>query len=129
MSAPRPTESELSILGILWEHGPLRVREVTEHLSRDKGEEVGYTTALKLLQIMHEKGLVTRDESQRSHVYKPAHAQRKIQKQVIRSVADRIFGGATAELAMQAFSARKAKPGEIQQMRELLDKLERKQEK
>jgi predicted transcriptional regulator len=121
---PKPTDAELSILRILWDHGPCRVRAVAEELSRERGEEVGYTTALKLLQLMHEKGLVTRDETERSHAYSALHPRERMQRQVLKSLADRIFGGATAQLAMQALSATPATPDELKQMRQLIDELE-----
>lgn len=121
---PKPTDTELSILKILWDHGPCRVRQVAEELSRERRDEVGYTTALKLLQLMHEKGLVTRDESERSHAYSARHPRERMQRHVLTSLADRIFGGATAKLAMQALSARKATPEDLKEIRRLLDELE-----
>lgn len=121
---PRPTDAELSILRILWEHGPARVRTVAEELSEERGEEVGYTTALKFLQLMLEKGLVTRDESERSHRYSAAHAPEAVREKVIGSLADKLFGGATAKLALHALSDRKATPDELREIRALLDTLE-----
>ncbi len=121
---PKPTETELSILKILWDHGPCRVRDVSERLSKERGEEVGYTTALKFLQIMFEKNLVVRDESERSHSYSAAHAKDRMQRQVLKNIADKIFGGATGELALQALSARKVKPAELKKLRAMLDAME-----
>ena len=120
----RPTDTELSILRILWDHGPARVRKVAEELSRERGEEVGYTTALKFLQLMHEKGLVHRDESERSHRYTAAHDPDQIRGKAIGSLADKLFGGATTKLAMHALSSKPASPEELSQIRQLLDQLE-----
>lgn len=121
---PRPTDSELSILRVLWESGPCRVREMAEALSAERGEEVGYTTALKLMQIMHGKGLVERDESERSHRYSAAVSQSVTQKQVLSRVTDRLFGGAASELVMQALSSQPSSVGDRERIRELLDELE-----
>ena len=85
---PRPTDTELSILRILWDHGPARVRTVAEELSNEKGEEVGYTTALKFLQLMFEKGLVVRDESERSHRYSAAHDPEQVRGRAVGTLAD-----------------------------------------
>lgn len=123
-SIPRPTDTELSILRILWEHGPARVRTVAEELSRERGEEVGYTTALKFLQLMLEKGLVDRDETERSHRYSARHAPEQIRKKVLGTLADKLFGGATAKLALHALSDGAATPDELQEIRALLDELE-----
>jgi BlaI family penicillinase repressor len=121
---PRPTDSELSILGVLWDRGSCRVREVTEALSAERDEEVGYTTALKLMQIMHGKGLVERDESERSHRYSAAVSQSVTQTQVLSRVTDRLFGGAASELVMQALSSQPSSAGDRERIRELLDELE-----
>ena len=121
---PRPTVSELAILRVLWEQGPSTVRQVQEALSKVK--PTGYTTALKLLQIMTEKGLVRRDESQRTHVYSEAQPERQAQKQLTRDLIDRAFGGSAAKLVLRALDSRTASPDEIAEIRELLDKMERK---
>lgn len=123
-SSPRPTQSELSILGILWERGASRVREVAEALSVERGEDVGYTTALKLMQIMHEKGLVERDESERSHRYSAALPQSATQSEVLAGVTDKLFGGAASELVMNALSNQPSSTEERARIRELLDELE-----
>ena len=104
---PRPTDAELGILRVLWERGPSTVREVHEVLSRD-AEGTGYTTVLKLLQIMTEKGLVERDEAQRAHVYRARATQQKTQRQLVTDLLERAFGGSPAQLAMQALSTKKA---------------------
>ncbi len=124
-SLPRPTESELSILRVLWDRGTCRVREVAEALTDRRGEEVGYTTALKLLQIMLGKGLVDRDESERSHRYSAALPQESTQRQVLAGVTDKLFGGATSELVMHALANQPSSVEERAQIRELLDRLER----
>lgn len=119
---PRPTDAELAILRVLWDRGPSTVREVHDTLSAT--QDTGYTTVLKLMQIMTEKGLVTRDESQRAHVYSARHSQQKMQRQIVSDVIERAFGGSPAQLVMQALSGRKASADELNEIRELLDKLE-----
>ena len=119
---PRPTDAELGILRVLWERGPSTVRDVHETLN--KGQEgTGYTTVLKLMQIMTEKGLVERDESQRAHVYKARATQQKTQRQLVTDLLDRAFGGSPAQLAMQALSTKKASAEELAELRKLLDTL------
>lgn len=122
-SRPRPTEAELVILTVLWERGPSTVREVHEHLPRGRAQ-VGYTTVLKLLQIMSEKGLVTRDATARSHVY-TAHARESVTKRaLLRDLADRAFGGSAQRLVLEALSSKKASREELAEIRRLLDELE-----
>ena len=116
---PRPTDAELAILRVLWERGPSSVRDVHEVLSG-----TGYTTVLKLLQIMTEKGLVTRDESQRAHIYVARQSEQKTQRQLLVDLADRAFGGSPAKLVMQALSGRRASSAELNEIRDLLDELE-----
>ena len=119
MKDPRkPTDAELAILRVLWTRGPSTVREVFDAL----GGEGAYTTALKLLQIMTEKGLVRRDESERTHVYTAALSQDQTQQQIVGDLLDRVFDGSAAKLVLQALEARKASPGEIAEIRTLLDK-------
>ena len=117
---PRPTDAELAILRVLWDRGPSTVREVHDILAGD----TGYTTVLKLMQIMTEKGLVTRDESQRAHVYQASHSQQRMQRQIVGDVIERAFGGSPAKLVMQALSGRKTSAEELNEIRDLLDKLE-----
>jgi len=119
---PRPTDAELTILRVLWEQGPSTVRQIQETLNRTRA--TGYTTVLKLLQIMTEKGLVRRDESQRTHVYQANRSQGQTQRQLVGDLLDRAFGGSAEKLVMQALAARKASPEELAQIRELLDRLE-----
>jgi predicted transcriptional regulator len=117
---PRPTDAELAILRVLWARGASTVREVHEALQ----DGTGYTTVLKLMQIMTEKGLVVRDESQRAHVYSARVTQEKTQRQLVTDLLDRAFGGSPAQLAMQALSAKKTSPEELAELRRLLDSLE-----
>lgn len=114
MPAPRrPTDAELAILRVLWALGAGTVREVAVELRR----ESAYTTVLKLLQIMTDKGLVRRDESARTHVYRAARSERATQRQLVRDLADRAFGGSAARLALQALALRKASPEELAEVR------------
>jgi BlaI family transcriptional regulator, penicillinase repressor len=96
----KPTESELEILNILWHKDSATVREVHEELAKYK--DVGYTTTLKLMQIMHEKGLVKRDESMRTHIYQPAVNREKTQKHLLDKMIDSLFGGSSTQLVLQA---------------------------
>ena len=105
-AAPRPTDAELAILRVLWQRGPATVREVHEDLSGT--QDTGYTTVLKILQIMTEKGLVTRDESQRAHVYSTRESEQRTQRRLLGDLVDRAFGGSPARLVMQALSDTKA---------------------
>lgn len=120
---PRPTDAELSILRVLWATGPATVRTVFEALQAERA--VNYTTVLKLLQIMTDKGLVTRDESSRSHVYIPAQAEAETQGSLVRDLLDKAFAGSTSRLVMRALEERPASADELAQLRELLARLER----
>ena len=119
---PRPTDAELAILSVLWERGPSTVRDVHDELNLHT--PTGYTTVLKLLQIMTEKGLVVRDEAQRAHIYESRYSEQKTQRQLLSDLVDRAFGGSAAKLVMQALSGRKANPDELSLIRDLLDRLE-----
>lgn len=119
---PRPTDAELAILTVLWERGPSTVRDVHEALRTSQA--TGYTTVLKLMQIMIEKGLVVRDESQRAHVYEARHSEQRTQRQLLTDLANRAFHGSPARLVMQALSGRRASAEELNAIRDLLDKLE-----
>ncbi|SRR6266511_2367974 len=121
-STPRPTVAELAILRVLWRRGPSTVREVHAELSRDHA--TGYTTALKLLQLMLGKGLVSRDESGRAHVYQARPSEEQAQRTLVADLLDRVFGGSAHQLVMQALTARKASPHELSEIRRLLDELE-----
>jgi predicted transcriptional regulator len=122
---PRPTDAELEILRVLWNRGPSTVRDVYEELKRHRA--VGYTTILKFMQIMAEKGLVRRDEKQRAHLYEAALPRESTQRQLVGDLLDRAFGGSATQLVMHALSAKRATPVEIDQIRQLLDEYERKQ--
>src|ERR1700746_2427992 len=97
---PRPTDAELAILRVLWERGPVTVRDVHEDLNRDGS--TGYTTVLKLLQIMTEKGLVVRDETQRAHIYEPRYSEQKTQPQLLTDLMERAFGGSPSQVVRHA---------------------------
>ncbi len=118
----RPTDGELEILAVLWGSGPSTVRQVYEKLKT--GRDTGYTTVLKLLQIMHDKGLVVRDESERSHVYRAARQQESTQRQLVKDLLVRAFGGSAEKLVMQALSLKNVGPHEIAAIRKLLDTIE-----
>lgn len=117
----KPTESELEILQILWAKGLATVREVHEELSKTK--EAGYTTTLKLMQIMHEKGLVKRDDSMRTHVYQAAVNKEKTQKHLLGKMIDSLFGGSATQLVISALGEHKASPEELEKIQELLNNL------
>ncbi|HEX2093399.1 MAG TPA: BlaI/MecI/CopY family transcriptional regulator [Longimicrobiaceae bacterium] len=119
---PQPTPAELEILRVLWQRGPSTVREVHETLHRS--EPVGYTTVLKTLQIMTDKGLVGRDESQRAHVYEPRISEEATQRQLVRDLLDRAFGGSAAKLVVRALSGSRASAEELEEIRTLLARLE-----
>lgn len=121
-SAPRPTDAELAILNVLWDRGASTVREVHEVLAET--QDSGYTTILKLMQIMTDKGLVTRDESNRAHVYSASFSEQKTQRQLVGDLMQRAFGGSPAKMVMQALSARKASAEELAEIRQLLDQME-----
>jgi predicted transcriptional regulator len=116
---PRPTDAELAILRVLWERGPSTVRQVHDVLSHER--PTAYTTALKLLQIMTEKGLVRRDETERTHIYHPRLSEEQTQRQLVRDLLDRAFGGSASKLVMQALAARRATPEELGEIRKLIE--------
>jgi len=115
----RPTDRELAILRILWDKGPSTVRDVNEAMNED--ENTGYTTTLKLMQIMAKKGLVRRDDSQFKHVYRPALTEEKTQKQLVGDLLDRAFSGSAEKLVMRALSAKKVSAKELAGIRKMLD--------
>ncbi|MFO1440647.1 MAG: BlaI/MecI/CopY family transcriptional regulator [Verrucomicrobiaceae bacterium] len=115
-----PTEAEMEILQILWERGPSTVREVHEIVNEPRG--TAYTTTLKVMQVMHEKGLVTRDDSERSHRFSAAIEREKTRQSMLKQLIDRVFGGSTEELVLSALGAAKVKPDELLQIKELLAK-------
>jgi len=119
---PRPTDAELAILNVLWDRGPSTVREVHDALSRT--HDSGYTTILKLMQIMTDKGLVVRDETNRAHVYATRISEQRTQRQLLGDLIDRAFGGSPAKLVMQALSATKASAEELSAIRQALEQME-----
>ena len=121
-AVPRPTDAELAILRVLWDRGPSTVREVHEALRSSQSS--GYTSVLKLLQIMTDKGLVVRDETNRAHVYGPKLSEQRTQLQLLGDLVDRAFAGSSAKLVLQALSGRRATREELRDIRALLDQLE-----
>src|SRR5579862_4614392 len=118
----RPTEAELAILRVLWDGGPRSVRDILAVLNESK--PTGYTTALKMLQIMTEKGLVDRDETVRPQIYRARYSREHTQRQLLTNLLDRAFGGSVRTLVLQALATRKSSPEEIAAMEKLLDQFE-----
>jgi len=121
--APRPTKSELAILRVLWERGPLSVRAVQSVLHATKS--TGYTTVLKLMQIMADKGLLDRDDSVRPQVYKPRYKQTQTQKHLLRDFIDRAYGGSIKAMVMHALSTKKPSQKDLDELEALLDRFEK----
>jgi predicted transcriptional regulator len=119
--APRPTEAEMAILSVLWEKGPSTVRDVHEALAE---RNTGYTTVLKLMQIMAEKGLCARDESQKSHVYRPLLDAGRTRRRLVADFIDRVFAGSAAQLVESALGSKPASKEELDALRRLLDRKE-----
>ena len=119
---PRPTESEVAILAVLWDRGPSTVREVHDEMS--ERQEIGYTTVLKFMQIMTEKGLLKRDTSIRPQIFQPSETQAKVQGDLVGDLLDRVFGGSTGRLVLRALAARPSKPDELAAIRRYLDQCE-----
>jgi predicted transcriptional regulator len=115
---PHPTEAELSILAVLWRRGPSTVRDVHDALER---RQTGYTTVLKLMQIMAEKGLLVRDESERSHVYSPAEGAQRTRRRLVADFLDKVFAGSASDLVLNLLSSKRATRGELEKIRALLD--------
>lgn len=118
----RPTNRELTILRILWDNGPSTVREVNEAMNED--QNTGYTTTLKLMQIMADKGLLRRDDSQFKHVYKQAMTEEKTQKLLVGDLLEKAFSGSAEKLVMRALSAKKVSVKELAKIRKMLDEFE-----
>jgi BlaI family penicillinase repressor len=123
-NAPKPTDAEVEILSILWQRGPSAVRDVHDTLNGQR-RPVGYTTVLKQMQMMFEKGLLRRDESQRAHVYAAVYGQEQTQQQLVGDLLDKAFAGSAMNLVMQALATTRASAEELSQIRELLDQQER----
>ncbi len=120
---PKPTEGELEILHVLWSRDACTVREVHDVLHLNEG--TGYTTALKLLQVMHAKGLVERDDSQRAHVYRAAVSKERTQKRFLVDLVQRVFDGSSSQLVLHALGSQQASPEELREIRRLLNKLDK----
>lgn len=118
-TTPRPTDAELAILRVLWSRGASTVRQVHDVLLRER--PTAYTTALKLLQIMTEKGLVRRDETERTHIYQSRLSEEQTQRQLVRDLLDRAFGGSASKLVMQALASKRASAEELVEIRKLID--------
>ena len=118
----RPTDRELTILRILWDNGPSTVRQVNEAMNQD--ENTGYTTTLKLMQIMAEKRLLLRDDSQFKHIYRPALTEEKAQKQLVGELIEKAFSGSAEKLVMRALSAKKVSAKELASIKKMLDDFE-----
>jgi predicted transcriptional regulator len=123
----QPSDFELEILQILWENGPSTVRFVNDMLNRNR--KVGYTTSLKIMQIMLEKKLLSRDESERSHIYEPSIEQNALQDRLINKILSSAFGGSASRLVMQTLGSHDASKEELEEIRKLLEELEKKTEK
>lgn len=123
MGPPKPTEAELAILHVLWDAGECTVRDVHAVLNRSTGG--GYTTALKLLQVMYAKGLVQRDDSQRAHVYRAAVSKERTQKRFLRDLVQRVFDGSPSQLVLHALGSQRASREELLEIRNLLNKMDK----
>jgi BlaI family transcriptional regulator, penicillinase repressor len=117
---PRPTEGELELLTILWHKGPCTVRDLHDEISSRR--TIGYTSVLKVLQIMTEKGLVEREESARAHIYRPAGTQQETQSQMVRDMSERLFSGSAAQLALHALALQPVSEQELDELRTLIDR-------
>jgi BlaI family transcriptional regulator, penicillinase repressor len=119
---PGPTKGELAILRVLWEGGPRSVRDIQRVLNESR--PTGYTTVLKLMQIMTEKGLVERDETQRPQIYRARYSQTQTQRQLVSDLVHRAFGGSVKALVLQALATKKSTPEELQAIEQVLDRFE-----
>lgn len=122
----KPTNSELEILQVIWRKGSCTVRDVNEQLVKDKSAEIGYTTTLKLMQIMHEKGLLERETSSRTHIYKALVSQTATSQNLLDTLIETVFNGSSAQLVMQALSKKNSSREEIEMIKKYLDQLEKK---
>ena len=122
----KPTNSELEILQVIWRKGSCTVRDVNEQLIKDKSAQIGYTTTLKLMQIMHEKGLLERETSSRSHIYNALISQSATSQNLLDTLIDTVFNGSAAQLVMQALSKKNSSREEIEMIKKYLDQLDKK---
>lgn len=123
---PRPTETELEILRVLWKYGPNSVREVHNILNRERETEVGYSTTLKMFQVMTQKGLIERDEKVRPQIYSTRVPQEQTQRQMVKDLLNRAFGGSVRQLVMHALSEKETSDEQLEQIEQLLDEIEEK---
>ena len=121
---PRPTDAELAILRVLWERGPSTVREVLATVNEQRKPPLAYTTVLRFLQIMTEKGLVQREDGERGHVYEPAIPAQKTKKQLVGDLMNRLFDGSVRDLVLQALGSKKVSAAELREIRKLLDQMD-----
>ncbi len=124
---PVPTDAELDILQVLWEKSPETVRYINDELNKRRiatDKEIGYTTTLKIMQLMLDKGLLTREIVERSHIYKPAVSQEVTQTQVLRGVVDTAFGGSASSLVMRALGSGATKPEDLEKIKALIQQIE-----
>ena len=126
MMEVKPTNSELEILQVIWRKGSCTVRDVNEQLVKDKSAQIGYTTTLKLMQIMHEKGLLGRETSSRSHIYNALISQSATSQNLLDTLIDTVFNGSAAQLVMQALSKKNSSREEIEMIKKYLDQLDKK---
>lgn len=123
---PRPTETELEILRVLWKHGPSTVRQIHKIMNGERETEVGYSTTLKMFQVMTQKGLVERDETVRPQIYTTRVPQEQTQRQLVKDLLNRAFSGSARQLVMHVLSAEEASDEELEELEQLLDKFEEK---
>lgn len=126
LNSPKPTEAELEILQVLWRHGPCTVRDVNDQIKEQK-PDVGYTTTLKLMQIMTEKGLVKRDTSKRQHIYVASIPESTVQEGMVKTVIDRLFQGSPKNLIMHALGHEETTLQELEEIKKLIKKMEAEQ--
>lgn len=126
MMLPKPTESELEILQVLWQKGNCTVREVNEELSKKKNAEIGYTTTLKIMQIMHEKGLISRNDAAKTHIFTAVATEGDTQKQLLDRFMDSVFRGSASDLILQALGHQQATPEELAEIKKLINEIENK---
>ena len=124
LDTPRPTNAEMAILQILWRDGPSPVRHIRAALEKARGAPVGHTTALKFVQIMCDKGLIDRDETDRPQVFRPRVPEQETQQQMVGDLLHRVFGGSARKLVLQLMGVKKASPAEIREVEKLLDRIE-----
>jgi len=119
-----PTDKELEILNVLWQTGPATVRQINEEIN--KSQKTGYTTTLKLMQIMTDKGLLVRDDSGFQHIFKPASSEENTQKQLVGNMLERVFAGSAEKLVMRALSAKKISTEELAKIKKMLNEIKEK---